>query len=93
MCRALAVSLGLSFILCSLSFAQAKPKETIVIETYYPSPYGVYQRLTMYPNTDFFPGTGCTLEPEGEMYYDSLTYTLYICSGGITRKWIPAPGL
>ena len=43
----LAVSLCISFILCPLSFAQqAKPKETLVIETYYPSPYGAYDELT-----------------------------------------------
>ncbi len=61
--------------------------ETFTITTYYPSPYGVYKNLRIYPNDDFTPGNPCS--SEGEMYYDNSEQTLYICSGG---SWKPAPG-
>ncbi len=46
------------------SFAE---DESFTITTYYPSPYGVYKELRLYPNTS--PNT-CDATNEGAMYYD-----------------------
>lgn len=53
--------------------------EEITITTYYPSPYGVYKQLRMYPTDDFVPGAACT--KPGEMYFDNSDQHLYICKG------------
>ena len=58
------------FILLSCSFTFA---ETLTITTYYPSPYGVYNTLRLYPTTR--PAT-CQ---EGDLYYDSGVKGLYMC--------------
>lgn len=58
--------------------------ETITITTYYPSPYGVYKNLRIYPNNEYTPDTPCSTE--GEMFYSSLSHKLYICSGSLL-KW------
>jgi hypothetical protein len=70
------------FGLFSLSFCQ----ETYTITTYYPSPYGVYKTLRLYPNNDagFAPGVGCT--NPGEMSYDSDTNAVLVCNGA-TSTW------
>ncbi len=61
--------------------------ESFTITTYYPSPYGVYKNLRLYPNDDSVPEGPCL--NVGEMYYDNSEQTLYICSDG---TWKPAPG-
>jgi hypothetical protein len=53
--------------------------ESITFTTYYPSPYGVYKNLRIYPSSG--TGLGGTCSNEGEMYYDQTARSLFICSG------------
>lgn len=53
--------------------------ESITITTYYPSPYGVYNTLRLYPNNEIVPNASCS--NEGELHYDISEHTLYVCSG------------
>lgn len=80
----LLASLGLLLTYCNAA-------EEITITTYYPSPYGVYKNLRLYPNDDSTPGGVCT--NNGEMYFDGSEQTLYLCSSGIWKKndAIPIP--
>lgn len=58
--------------------------ETIIIETYYPAPYGVYDELstnTIILNPQADKGTPCT--KEGAMYYNEGDNKVYVCKGDI----------
>ncbi|MBU0547379.1 MAG: hypothetical protein KJ710_07545 [Candidatus Omnitrophica bacterium] len=71
----------LLFLICFLSLI-SNPlvfAEDITITTYYPSPYGVYKNLRLYPNDDNTPAAACA--NEGEMYFDNSDSKLYVCSG------------
>ena len=88
----LSLSLSLSLIFPLLAFTpSALAEESITITTYYPSPYGVYKNLRLYPNDDSTPGAVCP--NPGEMYYSNTNQALYICSGSPSSTWIPAPGV
>jgi hypothetical protein len=56
--------------------------ESITFTTYYPSPYGVYKNLRIYPSSDCNPSNACS--SEGEIcYYSSAIVTergLKVCS-------------
>ena len=52
--------------LCLTVCSAQNQEESITITTYYPSPYGVYKNLRLYP-TDEPTGSAVT---EGLMYYD-----------------------
>ncbi len=73
----------LSLIYAICVYAQ----ETLTITTYYPSPYGVYKRLRVYPSTDISPLAVCT--NKGEMFYNDSDNQLYICNG---NNWVSAGG-
>jgi hypothetical protein len=75
----------ISLVCVGLSYAQTG--ESITISTYYPSPYGVYKNLRIFPNDDNTPGAACSYE--GETYYDASEQTVYICSGSPTI-WQPS---
>lgn len=62
----LVLVLGLIFGFC-VSFCFAE--ESITITTYYPSPYGVYRVLRLFPHGDLVPGTDCSSDGEGAMTY------------------------
>jgi microcystin-dependent protein len=62
---------SLVLFLYSLSFSEDK----ITITTYYPSPYGVYNVLRLYPTTQ--PASG----QEGDIYYDSGGHVLKYHNG------------
>jgi hypothetical protein len=64
--------------------------ESITFTTYYPSPYGVYKNLRIYPNDDNTPGDPCAGK-EGEMYFDRSDQALCICSGS-PPTWVPIGG-
>jgi hypothetical protein len=64
--------------------------ESITFTTYYPSPYGVYKNLRIYPNDDNTPGGSC-VGKEGEMYFDRSDQALCICSGS-PPTWVPIGG-
>ena len=54
-------------------------QEEITITTYYPSPYGVYKNLRLYPTDDIDPTGACS--DKGVMYYDDSDNQLYVCDG------------
>lgn len=64
------------------SFAFAA--ETITIDTYYPSPYGTYNTLRLYPRNDINPASFCS--NAGEMFYHLDDRLVYYCNGAI---WTP----
>ncbi len=66
---------------------QQTDQEILTITTYYPSPYGVYQTLRLYPNGNFTPGDSCT--NAGEMSYNVDTNQVYVCNGS---NWVSIGG-
>ncbi len=60
---------------CALIFAE----ESISITTYYPSPYGVYNEMRLYPHAT--PITSCDTTTEGTMFYNSTAHELQVCNG------------
>lgn len=87
--------------LASFSFAQANTEE-IVITTYYPSPYGVYKHLRIYP-TNACPAApnDCNASNKGLMFYSGTfsgtcgtaeieAETLYYCNG---TQWVGMKGI
>lgn len=82
--------LAFIFVFCSLSFAQSD--ETITITTYYPSPYGVYKILRLYPDSEPKPGNNCENEGEMAYYQDAADFNknkLVVCKRVTTGS---APG-
>jgi len=61
--------------IASICFAQGE-SEQLTITTYYPSPYGVYKQLRLFPNDD--PGT-CDSNKEGTLYYDQSEQAVKVC--------------
>jgi hypothetical protein len=53
--------------------------EDITITTYYPSPYGSYNELQLYPHSS--PATTCDATHKGTMYYDSDDSQIKVCDG------------
>ncbi|MBM3248780.1 MAG: tail fiber domain-containing protein [Candidatus Omnitrophica bacterium] len=53
--------------------------ETMTVTTYYPSPYGKYQTLRLFPVSTITPAGPCS--NPGEMVYDSNTNNVYVCTG------------
>jgi len=62
------------FILSAVSFCE----ESFTITTYYPSPYGVYKELRLYPNTS---PSACDANNKGAMYYNDSDNQTYVCNG------------
>ncbi len=56
-----------TFFLCSSAFAQSI--ENMTMTSYYPSPFGAYDRLTLYPRNT--PPVACNASNLGMMYYDN----------------------
>ena len=80
-CRLREIFLCISFLLfLSVKSSAQTTSEEITITTYYPSPYGVYNTLTLYPNDDHTPG-GCLNTERGQMYYDNTDNKIYVCDG------------
>ncbi|MFH1230276.1 MAG: tail fiber domain-containing protein [Planctomycetota bacterium] len=72
------------FALFSLGFGE----ESITITTYYPSPYGVYNELQLYPHSS--PVTPCNNTTRGTMYYNSTDGQIKVCDGA--GNWPTAGG-
>jgi len=70
-------------LLLSSSFCFAQ--ETVTITTYYPSPYGVYNVLRLYPLIT--APASCS---EGELYFDSISHSLLYCNN--VGAWQPLGG-
>lgn len=84
--------------LLMLSAAAVCTAEEITLTTYYPSPYGVYSEMRLYPKNS--PSMSCDSEREGLMFYSdgsNVLYPrgLYVCGqnplGGY--GWNPISGL
>ena len=67
-------------------------QEAITITTFYPSPYGVYRELRLFPQSN--PSV-CNREQEGLMYYNEDDRRVLVCSttDGFTYAWTPVGGL
>lgn len=74
-------SLLISFI--SFCFAAVIFAEDTTITTYYPSPYGSYNELQLYPHPA--PVTTCDAGHKGTMYYDSDDNKIKVCNGA---NWV-----
>ncbi|MCK4810227.1 MAG: hypothetical protein KAS99_04745 [Candidatus Omnitrophica bacterium] len=71
------VILALVFLVSTSIISQCFSQESITLTTYYPSPYGVYKELRLYPNDS---PTGCgDAADEGKMYYDDSEHQLKVC--------------
>lgn len=70
----------------SICFAQATASEEITITTYYPSPYGTYKNLRLYPSEK---PTGASVK-EGLMYYDTDDHELRYRNDS---KWVKLKGI
>lgn len=57
----------------SLLFAQSQ--ESLTITTYYPSPYGVYKEMRLFPSSP----SACNADNEGAMYYDENLHMTLVC--------------
>jgi len=69
----------LLFFVLVLFFPAFADEETFTITTYYPSPYGSYNELQLYPHTP--ATTACnSSQNEGFMYYDSVEHAMKVCS-------------
>jgi len=71
----------MAFVLLAAGVSFAQTNEKITITTYYPSPYGVYNELRLYPHRD--PVTPCGPDGlnAGTMFFDSDDKMLKICDG------------
>jgi len=81
----LSLSLSLSFLLLSLP-AFLFAEESITITTYYPSPYGVYNELQLFPHNPAV--TACDDAHKGTLFYKSTDDQVYVCKG-TTLGWKP----
>lgn len=81
-------TIGLFFlvviILTILPIFSYGAEESITVTTYYPSPYGVYSEMRLYPKLES-EATACDSSQEGLMYYDKDKHTLKVC--GKAGKW------
>lgn len=58
--------------------------EEITLTTYYPSPYGVYSEMRLYPKPES-QATACSQDQEGLLFYDKDSHALKVC--GKNGKW------
>jgi len=70
---------ALVFFFVLVIFAPVVFAEDITITTYYPSPYGSYNELQLYPHAS--PATSCDASHKGTMYYDSDDSQIKVCDG------------
>lgn len=70
--------LAIFLSLTTLSLAQQS--ESITLTTYYPSPYGVYKNLRIYPGAQ--PACdAATTNDEGIIYQNQTNHIMYYCNG------------
>ena len=86
--KLLVVTLFFILGLFTLSFSQ----EQITITTYYPSPYGSYNELQLFPHNPAV--TNCnTANAQGTLYYDSITRSVQVCTfDGTSYFWTAIGG-
>ncbi len=59
------------------SYVQNVQAETLTIVTYYPSPYGAYNSIRLYPHN--CGSSECNVNTEGTLCYDSGEHILKVC--------------
>lgn len=62
-------------------------EESITLTTYYPSPYGVYSEMRLYPKAS----ATCDGNQRGLMYYDDDADEFRVCAG-TPADWVPVGG-
>jgi hypothetical protein len=78
----------LAAVLFSLFFVTACfAQESLTISTYYPSPYGSYNELQLYPHV--LASTICPSTARGTIIYDSSDDALKVCNGS---SWVSVGG-
>ena len=85
--KILGIAVFFILALFSSGFAEEKTQESLTITTYYPSPYGVYNELQLYPHSP--PTSPCDDAHKGTMYYTGTGAEVYICDG---TNWQPIRG-
>jgi len=65
-------------------FISVYAEESITIGAYYASPFGVYDRLRLFPHSDINPANPCA--DNGEMYYYSIDNQVYLCNDGVWER-------
>lgn len=91
--RVLFLAVAAMVLMAVSAFAQTPttPKsEQITITTYYPSPYGVYKTLRLYPNADLGIVLGDACANLGEMVYQKDDNIVMYCAPATTgtgNKW------
>ncbi len=79
--------IGVTLFLAVSIFSLAFSEESFTITTYYPSPYGSYNEMQLYPHSA--PVTACNNSTKGTMYYDSDDDQIKTCNGS---SWQPVGG-
>lgn len=69
---------SLIVLFCLNSYVFAATQEELTISTYYPAPYGVYQKLRLYPSA---AAPACDDNTKGLLYYDQTNNQMYVCKG------------
>ena len=75
------------FLFSVVTFAQLNQTDSISITTYYPSPYGVYRNLRLFPSQQ---PSAANAQP-GTMYFNVTTNMTYVYVNA-TSKWQPVGG-
>ena len=78
--RKILLALSILCISCATVYA-----ETLTLSTYYPAPFGSYDRLKLGPRA--LGGLVCDAANEGIMYYDSTEKKVMVCSEIFTNVW------
>lgn len=74
---------SLIVLFCFNTYVSAATQEELTISTYYPAPYGVYQKLRLYPAA---AAPACDDNTIGLIYYDQGTNQMLICKGTV-ESW------
>ncbi len=86
----------LGSIFSTFAFAQSTTN-TVTLTSYYPAPYGAYDRMRLVPRATL--GGSCTAAQEGTLYIPNTTNLINQCRGGNWEpigdglwKLVPTPG-
>ena len=75
------------FLLGFPTLANAQANK-VTLTTYYPAPFGAYDRLRLVPQTALGAGT-CTAATEGTLYIESVSKAINQC---VSNAWVPLAG-
>jgi len=82
------IAMGLIVLFANLVSAE----ERITLTTYYPSPFGAYDRMRLVPRLQ--AGITCNAQNEGLIYYDSAEHAVMVCrdNGFGALSWTSGAG-